>query len=142
MPAHRTTDGDLDHAPLYVRRAIGLDTSWRSQARCLGQGVELGNIWLLEDNDEVVFEDADGNAGSTYSGKVLTEMALEWCSICPAQYDCAKFGVITKAPIGTYGIHIDLLKMLIRRQDWESIIDEAQAADVTVQSYVSLVLDT
>jgi hypothetical protein len=126
MPAHRTTDGNLDHAPVYIRAAVGQDLSWKERAKCRGQGVEMGGIWLLEDNDIVEFGE------SRYTGKVITEMALTWCSVCPVQYDCARFGVITGAKVGTYGVHLDLLKWLMKRSDWAQIISRAEHTDTPV----------
>jgi hypothetical protein len=135
MPAHRTTDGNLDHAPIYIRAAVGLDLGWKQQAKCLGKGVELGGIWLLDDNEEVWFGD------SMYSGEVLTEMALTWCSVCPVQYDCTRFGVITRAKVGTYGVHHNLLVKLMKREDWLEIIEDAELSDTPVQVMVSARLE-
>lgn len=75
---------------------------------------------------------------SVYRGSDLIAIALEYCKICPAQYDCARFALRT-APsaayvFGTWGVEQKTLRWLKKQGDEGLVvIDEAESQGVPVQ---------
>lgn len=106
---------------------MGLDTSWKTQAKCAGfleREPGKPTPWQVAENDPAV----DG-----VKSHQMIKYALLGCAGCPAQYDCARWAVQAQVRAATYSMRIGMMKWLQKQGDWESIIDEAEALEQPVQ---------
>jgi Transcription factor WhiB len=123
-------DDDLDTFPLHVRLAFDVDLTWQAEGKCRNYDGELRVAWSILPKEEITF------GSSTYLGAHLIAIALEYCRVCPVQYDCARYAVQT-APShtyiwGTWGASMNDLRWL-KRQGSTAIVDDAETHGVPVQ---------
>ena len=134
MPRPTGTDGDLDNLGALITAAFGLDTAWMDTGKCRDYR-EVHQVpfdwptpWQVEDAQKV-----DG-----VRGRELINAALMVCHSCPAQYDCASFGVDGRMKAGTWGMRIGELHWLQHQADSEQIILNAKRRGVPIQIHVDV----
>ena len=131
MPRPNSLDDGFEFLPKHIGLGIGVDRSWGDKAKCR-EVVDDRWPWLVTPNEEV-------KVGNTvYIGEQLIALALMTCETCPAQYDCAHYGIETEAAAwGTWGVHPRRMKWLRKQRDWREIIKRAAYAGVPLDRAVS-----
>lgn len=132
MPRANSFDSDeVETFPLHVKLAFETNMEWKAESRCRGNDGALRRAWIIEADEVLVMGE------STYLGSDLIAIALEYCKVCPAQYNCARYALDT-APsasfvFGTWGADQTALRWLKKQDDGIAVIDEAEHAGVSVQ---------
>lgn len=127
-----TTDLKLSEL---LSRAAGVDRDWMNAASCQGWGHAhydpkcsdaQPTPWMVSNNESV----------KGIAGHELIEYALIICQGCVAQYDCAKFAIRTDCDFGTSSMPIGSLRWLRAQEDWEEIVDVAEAVHIPMRQAV------
>jgi hypothetical protein len=131
MPRTNSLEDLSKLPPIHIASAQGVDRSWIARARCRPQGgaVDPRTPWTVNPNETVKV------GRSTYEGPELIAMALMICMGCPAQWDCARFGITTWPNWGTWACDIEDLRFMHRQgaNIARRHIDYAEARSVPVQ---------
>lgn len=120
-----------------LRLAQGADWDWQEHAFC--RNAETGyrmTAWSVDPHEEREI------GAETYLGEELIAYAQAVCSMCPAQWDCARFALHIEAAVGVWGgVLADDLRKLKRRKMAVDLIDAADARDVPVQVALTRYMD-
>jgi hypothetical protein len=130
MPANRSTDGDLDDLPLYIRRGFGKDRSWVDRAKCRNNENLPGFAWTIEVRDSRMM----GKPPKRVTARALHRLALKECLLCPVQWECAKYAIDTDAVVGVWGARLEDLRWLACHSEWRDILVLAKEHAVPVQT--------
>lgn len=117
MARSRVGECSIDGLTRAYTRAHGVPDEWKTRARCRGMNHTEGRLafaWISEDS-------------------TMNEMALQFCGMCPAQWECASYAVAADEPWGIWGMRYDDLIWLKRRRDAAKIIERAQRAGDPIQ---------
>lgn len=117
--------------PPYVARAHQFDDSWKTQAVCTGHikdGSPFRQAWITDRTTKHTL------GSMTITGDTLIDVALTFCRICPAQWDCAIWAIQVEERCGTWAMPIETLLPLQRNQPKAvALIERARAAGTPVQ---------
>lgn len=130
MGAPQSFDRRTD-IPLSMRAARGVDTSWKEEARCRGSHRPA-------DLPDFAFTVDPKDRGPLLLGRPAAAwiaMALIVCQGCPVQYGCARFAIEVGEKWGTWGMHTDDLKRLLKlgKVGAHRVVDVAEDHGVPVQ---------
>ena len=141
VPAETSYGNDFDAWPIHVKLAFDADRSWAEGAQCTDANGKLRYAWTVLANETIELGD------SVYGGNELIALALEYCRVCPVQWQCASFAVAT-APKpeqlwGTWGADMVELRWLKRQGPLvtDALIGQAEATATPVQVAVHAARD-
>lgn len=114
--------------PRYIRVIQDVDQDWMVQGYCKHDDGRTNVAWSVRPGESVMLN------RSKYLGSELIAYAEAVCELCPVQWACARFAVLTEVGVGTWGMGFELLKWL-RESGHDPIeaINAADAEDVPVQ---------
>lgn len=94
--------------------AQGQDATWKAKAQCLGKSNNpkspFYEAWYTEAGKVHELHD-----GTKVSGKVLTEVALTFCAMCPVQWECATWAINVDEPYCVWGASYEDIEWLQKR---------------------------
>ncbi len=126
MARIRAGSVDVEDLPVGYTRGHNKPIGWHDEARCRSDAISrasskkggLPSLWLVKTDETYVF------VGRRTSGAKLIELALLECAMCPVQWDCARFAVQVREPLGTWAMSIE---------DREWLQDQPIDADVFIK---------
>lgn len=115
MAIPNSAAGTIDDLGVLITACFGLDTSWMDDGVCrgwtYGDDIPRPSPWQMSSHQTVQIPGDDGEQREV-SGRQLITYALTHCYSCPAQYDCAEYGVRGMMRGGTWGMRIGKLVAL------------------------------
>jgi hypothetical protein len=133
VPAEISYGNDFNAWPVHVKLAFDEDRSWAEEARCTDSNGKLRFAWTVLANESIELGD------STYDGSSLIALALEYCRVCPVQWECAAFAIHTSPKPeqlwGTWGADMVDLRWLKRQGPIvaDAVLAEASCSQTPVQ---------
>lgn len=124
-----------------MKLAFDADRTWAEGAQCTDANGKLRYAWTVLANESIELGE------SVYSGSDLIALALEYCRVCPVQWQCAAFAVAT-APKpeqlwGTWGADMVELRWLKRQGPvvTDAVLGHAEVTSTPVQIAVHTARD-
>lgn len=120
-----------------MTRSHGLDSTWKTEARCAGKSNNPNSPWY-----DAWFIEPKGKrnlGGAIVRGTELIKVALDICMHCPVQWDCATYALDSNEPQGTWGMAFEDLRWVKKQKNAREIIDTARELGVAVQVAVPAV---
>jgi len=117
--------------------AQGQDDSWKQQALCLGKSNNPNSpfyeAWYTDPWRVHTLHD-----GTKISGATLTEVALQFCAMCPVQWDCATWAINVEEPYCVWGASHEDIEWLQRKRSTRAAgdIERARREGTAVQVMV------
>lgn len=130
-------DGDIEELGVLITAAYDQDRTWVSRGKCRGWNADdelTPTPWQFDPKQRVTIH--DGRRDVVLRGQEMVELALMSCHSCPVQYACATYAVRARMLAGTWAMKIIDLTWLAKQEDFEFIIEMAEAEGVPLQHWI------